>query len=110
MHDAKGLILRQSLNANQIGGSGTCFPGKLLNLDLLKSPETCMFLFIMTRSKFSRRATKLLEKGYFALIVEVGGHLPPSFFVHVLLSLSFHKPNSFMDYILSLYDCRSEAL
>ena len=61
----KELILRQSLAVNPLGKSGACSPGKFWNSDL-KSPETSIFQFISASSKFSRRATKLHEKGHFA--------------------------------------------
>ena len=65
-------------------------PCKFLNLYLLKSPEACIFLFLFAFSKFLRRATKLHEKGNFALVSEKwGGHASPVFpssYVHILHS------------------------
>ena len=54
MHDEKWLILPQSLNVNQEGGSGNMLSRKILKL---RSSETCIFPFIFAFSNFSRRAT-----------------------------------------------------
>ena len=66
LHVENGLILHQSLIVDQLGGLGACSPWKFSDLDVLKSAEICIFLFIFASSKFSRRATKLHEKGHFA--------------------------------------------
>ena len=41
-------------------------PSKFWNLDLLNSPETCIFQFIFASPKFSRKATKLHKRGHLA--------------------------------------------
>ena len=79
LHVKKELILCQSLIVNQLWGPGACSPGKFVNVGLLKSPETRIFLFIFASSKFSRRATKLHETEHFARDFEHwGGHVPPA--------------------------------
>jgi len=73
LHDEKGFILCQSLNANQLGGPGVCSPGKISNLEVLKLPESCNFQSIFAYSEFSRRATILHEKRHFARAFQKGG-------------------------------------
>ena len=46
LHGKKSLILRQSLIVRRLGCPAGVLPGKFWDLDLLKSPETCIFLFI----------------------------------------------------------------
>ena len=59
-------------------GLGACAPRKFSNSDPLKSLKTCILLVVLASSKFSRRATKLHEKGHFARAFESGGgHVPP---------------------------------
>ena len=65
LHYETGSILPQCLNVNRLGGPGACSSGKFWNLNLLKSTEKFIFLFIFASSKFSRRwGTPLSSSSY----------------------------------------------
>ena len=74
LHAEKGLILRQFLIVNQLGGLGACSPGRFCKVDLLKSLEMYIFLFLCASSKLSRRATKLHAKETLPETLKVGAH------------------------------------
>ena len=65
-------------NCKLVRVSGGMVPKKFWNLDLPKSPETCIFLFMFASLMFLRRAIKLQGHGYFDQNFEKWGPVPPS--------------------------------
>ena len=57
LHDEKEFLLRQFRKVIKLGGPGVCSAGKFWTLDLLKSPETCIFCL----QSFQRGQPSLIE-------------------------------------------------